>query len=145
VYPASLQYLSRGGANVLAIMWFVMLFLFGIDTVFAHVEATVTAFTDTPRFRHMRKETITAFVCAAGFLMSLAFASNIGHGLIDAFDHYVIHYAMFFTGAMEAYTVAWIWGWQEISRKCGFMCACDLPTHRKHIALKDKKLVRKKA
>jgi SNF family Na+-dependent transporter len=100
-------------------MWFMMLFLLGVDTVFAQVEATVTAFTDTPRFRHMRKDAVVAMVCAAGFLMSLAFASNIGHGLIDAFDHYLTNYGMFLAGALEAYTVAWIWGWQEISKKCG--------------------------
>jgi SNF family Na+-dependent transporter len=119
VYPASLQYLGRGGANILSVMWFAMLFLLGIDTLFAHVEATATAFTDTPRFRHVRKDVVAALACAASFLMSLAFASDLGHGMIDAFDHYVINYGMFFTGALEAYTVAWIWGWQEISTKCG--------------------------
>ena len=123
MYPAALQYLGRGGANILACMWFAMLFLLGIDTLFAHIEGSATVLTDTPRFRHFRKDVVAALVCSLGFLVSLAFASDIGHALIETFDHYVISYGMFFTGALEAYTVSWVWGWQDISRKCGYLCA----------------------
>ena len=84
-----------------------MLFLLGIDTLFAHIEAAATVLTDTPRFRHVRKESVAAMVCALGFVVSLAFASSIGHALIDTFDHYVVSYGLFFTGALEAYTVSW--------------------------------------
>lgn len=104
-----------------------MLFLLGIDTLFAHIEAAATVLTDTPRFRHVRKESVAAMVCALGFVVSLAFASSIGHALIDTFDHYVVSYGLFFTGALEAYTVSWVWGWQDIVKKCGYLCAPALP------------------
>lgn len=130
VYPASLQYLSRGGANILSIMWFGMLFLLGIDSMFAMVEGVATVLTDTPRFRHVRKEQIAAITCVLGFLGSVAFISDLGFALLDIFDHYIINYGLFLTGALEAYAVAWVWGWYEISKKCGQRCAhaCSICT-----------------
>ena len=38
VYPATMQYLGAGSANVLSIMWFGTLYLLGIDSMFAMVE-----------------------------------------------------------------------------------------------------------
>jgi hypothetical protein len=38
VYPATMQYLDKGSANLLSILWFAMLFLLGIDSMFAMVE-----------------------------------------------------------------------------------------------------------
>ena len=123
VYPAVLQYLGRGGGNILSIAWFAMIFLLGIDSLFSHVEASATVLTDTPRFRHLRKDIVVAVICGMGLLVSLAFATDIGHALIDSFDHYVINYGLFFTGALEAYTVSWVWGWEDVAKKCGRMCA----------------------
>ena len=133
VYPASLQYLSKGGANILSIMWFGMLFLLGIDSMFAMVEGVATVLTDTPRFRHVRKETVAAVKCVLGFLGSIAFISDIGFDLLDAFDHYIINYGLFLTGALEAYVVSWVWGFYEIEQKCGWRCgaaACCVAYHR---------------
>ena len=45
VYPASLQYLGKGGANILSILWFGMLWLLGIDSMFAMVEGVSTVIT----------------------------------------------------------------------------------------------------
>lgn len=123
IYPAALQYIGRGGGNILSCMWFAMLFLLGIDSIFSVMEAAATVFTDTPRFRHVRKELVAALLCFGVFLLSLTFATDIGMGLIDAFDHYVINYCLFFTGALEAYVVSWVWGWPEIVKKCGWTCA----------------------
>jgi neurotransmitter:Na+ symporter, NSS family len=123
VYPAALQYLGRGSANILSIIWFAMIFLLGIDSLFSQVEATATVLTDTPRLRHHSKEMVSALICGLALMVSLAFASNIGLALIDSFDHYVINYALLFTGFLEAYTVSWVWGWGELSRKCGYTCA----------------------
>eukprot|EP00892_Ulva_mutabilis_P009295 jgi/Ulvmu1/6738/UM030_0073.1 len=126
VYPASLQFLSKGGANILSIMWFGMLFLLGIDSMFAMVEGVSTVITDTPRFRHLRKEAVAAVACVIGFIGSLAFASDIGLPLLDIFDHYIINYGLFVTGALEAFTVSWIWGWAETKQKLGYMSAALL-------------------
>ena len=122
VYPGALQFLSRGGANILAILWFGTLFLLGIDSMFALVEGIATVITDTPRFHHLRKETVAAVMCAAGFVGSVGFVSDIGRPLLDAVDHYVVNYGLFVTGALEALTVSWVWGWRETEEKCGRTC-----------------------
>ena len=133
VYPAALQFLSKGAANVLSIMWFGMLWLLGIDSMFALVEGVSTVITDTPRFRHLRKETVAGVACVLGFVGSIAFASDIGRPLLDVFDHYIINYGLFVTGSLEALTVSWIWGWQETKEKCGRACdsllTLPLPAH----------------
>lgn len=123
MYPAALQFLSRGAGNVLSIMWFSMLWLLGIDSMFALVEGLATVITDTPRFRHVRKEKVAAIACILGFIGSIAFASDIGRPLLDVFDHYIINYGLFVTGSLEALTVSWIWGFKETREKCGRACA----------------------
>lgn len=119
MYPAALQYQNRGWANILAVLWFSMVFLLGIDSLFSHVEGLATVLTDTPRFRHVRKSTVAAMVCGIGLVGSIAFASDIGHALIESFDHYTINFGLFFIAILESYTVSWVWGWEETSRKCG--------------------------
>lgn len=42
VYPTTMQYITRGWANVLSIMWFITLFLLGIDSLFALTEGVRT-------------------------------------------------------------------------------------------------------
>jgi SNF family Na+-dependent transporter len=83
-----MQFLGRGGANVLSIMWFGTLWLLGIDSMFAMVEGVATVITDTPRFCHLKKEKVALWTCILGFLGSLVFVSDIGFYLLDAFDHY---------------------------------------------------------
>lgn len=117
-------------------MWFAMIFLLGIDSLFSHIEAAATVVTDTPRFRHLHKELVAAVMCGLGFLVSLAFASDIGHALIDLFDHYVINYGLLFTGALEAYTVSWVWGWEETAKKCGRLCALLTAVHDTHACMR---------
>ena len=127
MYPVALQFLSRGAANIVAALWFLMLFLLGIDSMFALVEGIATVITDTPRFRHLRKETMAGVTCALGFIGSVAFASDIGRPLLIVFDHYIVNYGLFVTGSLEALTVSWIWGFRETKEKCGRACASPSP------------------
>ena len=117
---------------MLSIMWFGLLWLLGIDSMFAMVEGVATVITDTPRFRHLRKEFVAGVACALGFVASLAFASDIGLPLLDVFDHYIINYGLFVTGALEAFAVSWVWGWKETKEKLGFMYGAAPPTYRPH-------------
>jgi hypothetical protein len=38
IYPAAMQYFDKGSANILSVLWFLMLSLLGIDSLFAMVE-----------------------------------------------------------------------------------------------------------
>lgn len=78
VYPATMQFVGKGGANVLSILWFFTLWLLGIDSMFAMVEGVATVITDTPRFCHLRKETVAMWTCMLGFICSIAFITDIG-------------------------------------------------------------------
>ena len=65
---------------------------------------------------------VALFTCVIGFLASIIFISDIGFAMLDVFDHYILNFALMLTGALEAYVVAWVWGWQEIRYRCGFKC-----------------------
>eukprot|EP00892_Ulva_mutabilis_P009294 jgi/Ulvmu1/6737/UM030_0072.1 len=119
VYPAAMQFMSRGAGTVLSVLWFGTLFMLGIDSMFALVEGVSTVVTDTPRFRHLRKEAVAAAMCAVGFVGSVGFVSDIGRPLLGAVDHYIVNYGLFVTGALEAVAVSWVWGYRETKQKCG--------------------------
>jgi SNF family Na+-dependent transporter len=118
-----MQYLGKPGGNILSIMWFGTLFLLGVDSMFAMVEGVATVITDTPRFRHLRKESVALWTCMLGFLCSIVFVSDIGFALLDVFDHYILTFGLMLTGAVESFVVTWVWGWPEIRYRCGWMCA----------------------
>ena len=118
-----MQFLGSGGGNVFSILWFGTLYLLGIDTLFAMVEGIATIITDTPRFNHLRKELVAGITCVIGFLISVAFITDVGFHLVDAFDHYFLNYGLMVVGAIEAYTIAWVWAWPEMAGRTGSTCA----------------------
>lgn len=62
---------------------FVVLFVLGIDSAFAHCEAVVTVIKDTLVFRNTKRATVTALVCLTGFLGSLLFATDGGLSFLE--------------------------------------------------------------
>lgn len=67
----------------------------------------------------MRKQTVALVVCVVGFMGSVIFVSDLGLWLFDAVQHIAVNYALILTGALEAYVIAWCWGWSEIEARTG--------------------------
>lgn len=71
-------------------------------------------------------------VCSIGFLAGLIYVSDIGIYMVDLVDHIAVNLTLMLVGTLQAYTVAWVWGWQEISARTGVTCApmrAPLPRH----------------
>jgi Sodium:neurotransmitter symporter family len=49
------------------------------------VEGVATVLTDTPRFRHVRREQVAFYTCLLGFLVSISMVTDIGLALLDVY------------------------------------------------------------
>jgi SNF family Na+-dependent transporter len=127
VYPAALQFLDSGSACFFSIVWFLTLFLLGIDTLFALDEGITTIILDMPRFKSCCKEVITLMMCITGFLCSMVYVSDIGVYLFDIVDHTAINYTLIIVAALEALMVGWLWAWPEMQSRTGTACAPPPP------------------
>jgi len=92
-------------------IWFVALFLLGIDSAFSMIEAVTTVIGDTQvaRRMHWRKEMVTANVCVVAFLLAALFTFDTGLFWLDIIDWYINSYGLLITGVLECIAVGWIY------------------------------------
>lgn len=90
-YPEAISALPY--APVWGFLFFFMLFLLGIDSVFAVVEANVTDLKTV--FPKYSKNKIIAAFCILSFLGGLFFCFGNGMYLLDTVDHWVGNFAIF--------------------------------------------------
>jgi len=89
---------------------FGVIFLLGIDSAFALVEAPATVICDAlgPQSK-VKRWMITLVLCVFGFVGSIFFCLDIGLYLLDVIDHYVNVYIMLFIGVLECIGVGWFY------------------------------------
>ena len=112
-YPEAIDLMSA--SNFWGIILSLTLFLLGLDSAFAFIEAVSTVIYDgmsaskdpTPR------PVITAFLCIFGFALSLLFCTNWGIILFDIIDHYLSNYLLFFVGILQCFGVGWCFDWDR--------------------------------
>ena len=93
-------------------LFFIMLFLLGIDSAFSFVEAFLTAFQDAERFKNVNRKILTLFISVVAFLFSLMYATDAGLIWLDTIDYY-INFVMLLVGGFECYAAGWIYGIEE--------------------------------
>jgi SNF family Na+-dependent transporter len=104
-YPEAIDTIKA--PNFWGIILSLTLFLLGLDSAFAMVEAVSTVIYDgmkTPPHRAV----ITLGLCVMGFLISLLFCTNWGLILFDVFDHYLSNYLLFIVGILQCLGVGWL-------------------------------------
>lgn len=109
---------STGGA-VLCALFFLCLFLLGIDSAFAFVEAACTAVEDSRKFNGIPRAKIIAAICATGAILGVFFATSIGYHLLDIIDWWINSVAMLLVGLMECVSAGWVYGSVPQSEKLG--------------------------
>ena len=86
-YPVVLRTLP-GGIHWVRLLFFT-LFLLGIDSAFALVDAVTTVAADSkPGAKLSRKKIVTGW-CVLGFLTGLLYATDAGFVFLDVFDFYI--------------------------------------------------------
>ena len=104
-YPTAIDRFS--GSNFWQLLFFGMLFLFGIDSAFSFIEAVTTTIKDMPYFSGIPKVFLTMVVCLFGFVGSIPFCFNWGFNLLDTVDHYLNTYLLVFIGVIQCMGCGW--------------------------------------
>lgn len=113
-YPDVLETLP-GGIFWVRLFFFDM-FLLGIDSALAIVEAIVKVIKDMFRFQDTRN--VSAGVCCVGFFCGLIYSTDAGLLFLDVVDSYV-NFIMIFIGMMECVVVGWFFGLERQFKTLG--------------------------
>jgi len=113
VFPAVL--LTFEAAGFFSFVFFFMLFLLGIDSAFSMIEACTTVICDTDfaGSHGMTKPWVSLALCFVGFMIAVAFCTDVGPHHMDLFDDYVNTKGMIFVGIMEAFSLGWVYQYEK--------------------------------
>jgi hypothetical protein len=93
-----------------ALLFFFMLFLLGLDSQFATMEAVITVIIDDKRFAKIRKELLILIICVVFFIASIPFVLGNGIYLFQLFDQFASTLPLLFIGLIEIVAISWIFG-----------------------------------
>jgi len=110
VFPKALSLMPM--APLFAVLFFIMLVSLAIDSAFSLVEAASTVLCDN--YPHLRKEDISFYVCAAGFICGIIFTSFAGLYYIDITDHFITNYGLVAAGLLEIWAVVNFYGAEKL-------------------------------
>ncbi|XP_078487226.1 sodium- and chloride-dependent glycine transporter 2 [Ciona intestinalis] len=109
VYPEALSQMPF--APVWSVLFFLMLFTLGLDTMFATLETIVTSLTDAcPRQLRHRKCLFTLAVCIFLFLIGLPLVTQGGFFYLHLLDSYVASYSLIVCAIVEMLSISYIYG-----------------------------------
>eukprot|EP00536_Pseudo-nitzschia_multiseries_P000514 jgi/Psemu1/317342/estExt_fgenesh1_pm.C_60034 len=106
-----------GGIHWVRLLFF-NLFLLGIDSAFAFVEALVTVLKDTVFFKDTPRHVLLLVCILPNFLLSLLYCTDAGLYFLDVIDFY-INFVMLLVGFLEAFGAAWAYGIPELYKSIG--------------------------
>ncbi|GAV00620.1 hypothetical protein RvY_11445 [Ramazzottius varieornatus] len=121
VYPEALQLLPA--PHLWAVLFFLMLFSLGIDSLFGSVEPILTSLFDQfPRQRQHKAKWTIGF-CAAFFLLTLPCVTHGGLYVIDLLDTYGGGISLLIIATSESLAVFWMYGVDRLAQDFLFMMA----------------------
>lgn len=108
VYPYAVTTLPA--APVWSILFFFMLILLGLDSVFASIETIVVVITDQVHGLRRYYTVITLLVCVAAFGLGLLLCTDAGIYWITFLDQFTGSYPAYIIGLCECICVAYVYG-----------------------------------
>jgi len=109
-YPVALSQLAGGQHWVR--LFFIFLFLLGIDSGFGLFEAFSVVINDTILGDKFSKRTISAGCAGIGILVGLIFVTDAGFIWLDVVDWYV-NFVLLLVGFFEVFGAGWIFGIED--------------------------------
>lgn len=103
-YPNALTLMP--GSNFWAVCFFLMLISLGIDSQFAMIEIYIH-YCEEERYLKWRREVNSAIFIGISFLISLIFACQAGHYILELVDRYIYSLSIYILIILEAV----IWGY----------------------------------
>jgi solute carrier family 6 (neurotransmitter transporter, GABA) member 1 len=118
VWPAALADLP--GAQIWSIIFFLTLFLLGIDSAFSNVEGLVTLIEDSHLIgRRGNRAMYVGAVSLFGILCSLIYSSDIGRQLMDSVDKYTSEFALPFFASVQCFACGYIYRYKDVIKEVG--------------------------
>ncbi|OWA50488.1 Sodium-dependent proline transporter [Hypsibius exemplaris] len=118
-YPEALSKLPV--PQLWAVLFFLMLFLLGLDSEFGLLEAVLTAFYDEYPSLRQKKALVTGAGCAVCFLLALPCITHGGLYVIDLMDTYGAGFAVILIAFFEILAVFWAYGLKRLQHNLDFM------------------------
>lgn len=113
IYPEILA--SMDGAPILSILFFVMVFTLGIDSVFAGAEGVYTAIADEFPIVARRPRLSRAFVILIPFLASMPTLTYGGKYVVNFMDYFGTSPSIMFVVLCELMATVWLYGFDKFS------------------------------
>ena len=99
-------------------LFFVMLFLLGIDSAFSFMEGFLTVLQDTKLCHNVNRKLLSLGIALLAFLLSLMYATDAGLIWLDTIDYY-INFVMLLVGGFECFAAGWIYKIEDQIERLG--------------------------
>jgi len=109
-YPAALSTVP-GGLHWVRFLFF-NLFLLGIDSAFALVEAVLSVVKDSTYGTNVPQKALVGTIIGLGFLCGLMYATDAGLLFLDVVDFY-INFVMLGLGFVKSFSAGWLYGLEK--------------------------------
>ncbi|XP_031572400.1 sodium-dependent neutral amino acid transporter B(0)AT3-like [Actinia tenebrosa] len=109
------------GSNFWSVIFFLMLFSLGLDSLFGALESITTALQDVMGFKNIRKELLAGLLCIFSMCMGFSMVTTIGEYVLQMFDSFCANLPLLFIAIMECVGVCYIYGIDRFSEDIEFM------------------------
>ncbi|OLN83091.1 Sodium-dependent neutral amino acid transporter B(0)AT3 [Colletotrichum chlorophyti] len=118
-YPEALAQMP--GAQFWAVIFFATLFLLGMSSAFAMLEAMITGVIDTDWGKRWPRPAVVTVIMFVSMLISIPFTTEFGYDMLVAADTWVNYLALFFIVWAEANCATSLYRYQDVVDQCGLI------------------------
>uniref|UniRef100_A0A0K0FHA0 Transporter n=1 Tax=Strongyloides venezuelensis TaxID=75913 RepID=A0A0K0FHA0_STRVS len=105
---------------VWAFMFFMMLLMLGLGSMFGTLEGVITSLNDSHLIT-VPKPIISAVLCSIACSVGLVFTTHAGQYWVSLFDHFAGSYALMGVAFFEAFAVIYVYGYRRFCRDLEYM------------------------
>ncbi|XP_077965651.1 sodium- and chloride-dependent transporter XTRP3A-like [Styela clava] len=104
------------GSQFWSILWFMMLFCLGIDSMFGTMEGLITPLYDIGISKKLKQIYMISIVISISFLISLTFVQGSGNYWLDIFDTYAGSLPLLVIAFFELIAVGWVFKYRKFEK-----------------------------
>ncbi|XP_046557787.1 sodium- and chloride-dependent glycine transporter 2-like isoform X1 [Haliotis rubra] len=125
IYPEVLAQLPI--PQLWSFIFFIMLIMLALDSIFSAAETCITAVTDEFRYLLKWRVLLTAAYCSVCFLAGLVMTTQGGVYVFQLLDWYLFSLFLIFCGCVECIVVSWVYGVDRFSDDIQMMIGRPAP------------------
>ncbi|GBG31154.1 Sodium-dependent serotonin transporter [Hondaea fermentalgiana] len=118
-YPAGLSLVGGAGGNVLCVIFFITVYMLGVDSAFSLVESVIHNYKETYVFHTYSRVQMVSVFCFLCMSCTFIYTADIGLNILDVVDRYISSFGLAVIGWLEAFVFAWCVGKSESAQVAG--------------------------